>query len=255
MNDRIWSDNEAESWDLFVRPSQTKREIAFLTWAFERYADRNVNKVLDLACGTGRLALELAARGYDVTGVDRFASMLSRAREKAETRSIKINLVRAPIQKFILKDHFDAAYCVQALYYILNEQDLSGMLTKMKALIRPGGIFIIDTGNFISIFGTYEKVRSFNRRGKNWQIRRRVANKVDDVNMLFHHIESTVMKLNGKTRSWKETHILRMWTFPELRIQLLEHGFSNIRLFGQQKAGSKEATWHAPRLVIVAKRA
>lgn len=254
MNRNIWTTKEAQAWDLSVPKSQTKREVGFLTWSFSTFADRKVKKVLDLACGTGRLALALAAKGYDVTGIDRFPATLKRARENAEKRSLQLKLVQTSLQEVNVEGSFDAVYCVQALYYLSNENELSGALTKIESLIRPGGILIIDTGNFISIFGTYKKVRKMSAHGEDWWIRRTVNHKIDDVNMLFYHMESNVMKIQGKIRKWRETHVLRMWTFPELRVQLTNHGFSNIHLYGQQKARAKEATDHAPRLVLVATR-
>ena len=254
MNSKIWTVNEAEAWNLAVSRSQTTRELGFLIWAFKHFANRDVKTVLDLACGTGRLAIEMAAKGYNVTGIDKFPATISKARANAENRSVKVRFIRTSLQELKLSGHFDAGYCVQALYYVLNEEELSLTLDKLKSLIQPGGILIIDTGNFISIFGKYKEVRTQNRHGRNWEMKRRITYNVDDVNMLFYHNESTKMKLDGKTRKWKETHVLRMWTFPELRRQLLDHGFSNLHLFGQQKAGVKEATTRAPRLVIVAKR-
>jgi 2-polyprenyl-3-methyl-5-hydroxy-6-metoxy-1,4-benzoquinol methylase len=254
LNDKIWSKNEAEAWDLVVPKRQTVREVNFLTWAFRQYADRRVKIVLDLACGTGRLAIELASRGYNITGMDKFDDPIAKARENAAKRSVDIEVVKSSLQEMNIHGNFDSAYCVQALYYLLNEQELSKFLKKLHSILRPGGLLIIDTGNFISMFGSYEKVRTLKNSGKNWQVSRRIANRIDDVNMLFYHVEHSTMTVGGKTKRWNETHVLRMWTFPELRAELLTHGFTKIHIFGKQKAGSKEANDHAPRLVIVAKR-
>jgi SAM-dependent methyltransferase len=251
MNRNIWTSAEAEAWDLSVPKSQTRREVGFLTWSFSKFSDRRVKKVLDLACGTGRLALALAEKGYDVTGIDRFATTLARARENAERRSLQLELVQTPLQEINVEGPFDAVYCVQALYYLSNEDELSTALTKIHSLIRPGGILVIDTGNFMSIFGIFKRVRKMQSQGRNWWVKRTVTHRIDDVNNLCYHTEHNVMKVNGRVRNWRETHVLRMWTFPELKLQLTNHGFTNIHLFGQQKAGAKEATDHAPRLVLV----
>ncbi len=254
MNRNTWTVNEAHAWDLSVPKSQTRREVEFLAWSFTTFADRKVKKVLDLACGTGRLALALAEKGYDITGIDRFPKTLERARENAEKRSLRLKLVRTSLQEINVEGPFDAAYCVQALYYLSNEEELSNALTKIQFIIRPGGILIIDTGNFMSIFGIFQRVRKMQARGKDWWVKRTVIHKIDDVNNLCYHTEHNIMKVNGRIHKWRETHVLRMWTFPELRVQLANHGFTKIHLFGQQKARTKEATDHAPRLVLVATR-
>ena len=63
---------------------------------FEKFAAKKPESVLDLACGTGSLTVELAARGYDMTGVDISEEMLSEARFKCDANRFphKVLLVR-----------------------------------------------------------------------------------------------------------------------------------------------------------------
>jgi len=60
--------------------------------------------------------------------------------------------------------------------------------------------------------------------------------------------------LKGKAHRWSERHLLRMWTFPELRKALKEQGFTKIRLLEEIRPGAREAKHHADRLTIVANR-
>lgn len=89
-------------------------------------------------------------------------------------------------------------------------------------------------------------------KGNSWTVSNVVSHEVDDVNMLWYHRLASRMVIDGRTSRWKETHVLRMWTFPEFKGQLIANGFSDIRLFGSLKAGTREATTHAPHLVMVA---
>ena len=69
-------------------------DVDYHTWAdfleecFEKYFPGKVDAVLDLACGTGSMALELAARGYDMIGVDASADMLAVAQERAAQQGL-----------------------------------------------------------------------------------------------------------------------------------------------------------------------
>ena len=253
-NRGIWTDNEAEAWNLSVPREQTAREIGFLLWAFRRFGGGRVREVLDLGCGTGRLALELAARGYAVTGVDRSPAMLKRARLNADERHLKLDLFQTPLDELAIDGRFDAAYSIQDPFnYLLKEEDLSRALARVRLLVRPRGLLIVDMINFAALYGVWRRVLTRDSSGEGWSVRRRVVHTIDDVNMLWYHRVTTVMEREGKRRRWSETHVLRMWTYPEFKRQLVANGFADVRLFGQLEAGAKEATTTAPRLEIVAK--
>jgi SAM-dependent methyltransferase len=252
---RIWSANEAEAWNLIIPPEQTAREVSFLLSVFRHFAHEGVHEILDLGCGAGRLAIELSAKGYIVTGVDNSPTMLKIARRNADERQVKLRLLRSQLSELKITGRFDAAYSVQDPFnYVLEEKELSNSLARLKSLLRPGGVLVVDIMNFASLYSRWKRVLKQTSRGKNWIIHTRVSHEVDDVNMLWYHRLTTQMVLHGRTRRWKETHVLRMWTFPEFRNQLIANGFSDVHVFGSLREGIKEATTHAPHLVIVATR-
>jgi 2-polyprenyl-3-methyl-5-hydroxy-6-metoxy-1,4-benzoquinol methylase len=65
--------------------------------------------VLDLACGPGRHSLELARRGYQVTGVDRTTEYLEEARARAKLEDLAIEFVREDMRRFVRPDTYDGA--------------------------------------------------------------------------------------------------------------------------------------------------
>ncbi len=252
---RIWSANEAEAWNLVIPSGRTAREVSFLLSVFRHFARDDVHELLDLGCGAGRLAIELSAKGYAVTGVDNSPTMLKIARRNADERRVKLRLLRSQLSELKITGRFDAAYSVQDPFnYVLEEEELSNSLARLRSLLRPGGVLIVDIMNFASLYGRWKRALRQTSRGKNWMIRTRVSHEVDDVNMLWYHRLTTQMALDGRPRRWKETHVLRMWTFPEFRSQLIANGFSDVHTFGSLRKGAKEATTHAPRLVMVATR-
>jgi SAM-dependent methyltransferase len=252
---RVWSANEAEAWNLVIPRERAAREVSFLLWVFRRFAHEDVHEILDLGCGTGRLAIELSAKGYAVTGVDKSPAMLKIARRNADERQVKLMLLRSQLSELKITGRFDAAYSVQDPFnYIHEEKELSNSLARLKSLLRPGGVLVVDIMNFASLYGRWKRVLKQTRKGKNWTVSSVVSHEVDDVNMLWYHRLATRMVLDGRTRRWKETHVLRMWTFPEFKSQLIANGFSDIHLFGRFESGIKEATTHAPHLVMVATR-
>ena len=171
-------------------------------------------------------------------------------------RRVTLNLFRTPLEELRVAGRFDAAYSILGPFsYVLTDEDLARSLAGVSALLRPGGIVVIDVNNFASMYVRFRPVYTTARRDKGGSVQTVVTSEIDDVNMLWYRKEANKMELHGRSSEWKETHVFRMWTFPEFRRQLLASGFTGIRLFGRLEAGAEEATTQAPRLVIVAERA
>jgi 2-polyprenyl-3-methyl-5-hydroxy-6-metoxy-1,4-benzoquinol methylase len=96
--------------------------------------------VVEVACGQGRVARELARRGARVVGVDLSAALLDRARQAELARPMGIAYVRANVATWSAGEaSFDAAICN---YGLSDIDDLDGALKTIKDALRPGGIFV-----------------------------------------------------------------------------------------------------------------
>src|SRR6266496_5277243 len=71
--------------------------------AIEEWAHKLGGPLLDLACGTGRMALHMAARGYSVTGVDLIPEMIAHARKKAAQQNLAVEWVVSDARDFHLQ--------------------------------------------------------------------------------------------------------------------------------------------------------
>jgi SAM-dependent methyltransferase len=80
--------------------------------------------ILDVGCGTGRHTVELARRGYKVTGVDISAGMLAVAERAAKEAGVKVELVRTDATNFKSAKQFDAAICLcEGAFGLLGSSD------------------------------------------------------------------------------------------------------------------------------------
>ena len=112
----------------------------FLDELFEA-DEQNVTDVLDVCCGTGLLAAELAARGYRVTGVDASEAMLARARRLLGPHA---PLIHAKLPDLPLETTFDAATCTLDGFTYLAPEDLPPTVEAIARVLRPAGWLVFD---------------------------------------------------------------------------------------------------------------
>ena len=127
-------------------------EIDYSAWA--DFIEKNVRDntdtrpelVLDLGCGTGRMTLELARRGYDMTGVDYSEEMLAVARTNAEAEGLDgILWLSQDFAELDLYGTVDLAVsCLDCLNHITSPAQLSHVLSLVHNFLIPDGLFIFD---------------------------------------------------------------------------------------------------------------
>jgi len=106
-------------------------------------------RILDVGCGTARHALELANRGYRVTGIDISTGMLAEASRAAREQGVEVELIEADATDFTVAEPFDAAVCLcEGAFCLLGygddpvDRDLAILRCVHKAL-RSGGRLIL----------------------------------------------------------------------------------------------------------------
>jgi SAM-dependent methyltransferase len=128
----------------FMTPRQTHREADFIE------ASLGVPKggaLLDLGCGYGRHALELAARGYQVVGLDLSLPLLIRAADEAQRRGLNVNFVHGDMRELTFEEQFDAAYCLLTTFGYFDDDTNRKVAQGIGKALRPKGKLLIDVLN------------------------------------------------------------------------------------------------------------
>jgi cyclopropane fatty-acyl-phospholipid synthase-like methyltransferase len=111
------------------------------------------SQILDIGCGTGRHAVELARRGYRMTGVDISTGMLKEAQREADKAGVKIDLIHADASQFKSENEFDAAICLcEGAFGLLGSEDDPyehefNILKNIHDALKPGGRLILTALN------------------------------------------------------------------------------------------------------------
>ena len=128
----------------------TQEEVEFIIDELKLPTESNI---LDIGCGTGRHSIELARRGYMMTGVDISTGMLHEAQREADNAGVKIDLIHADASQFKSDREFDAAICIcEGAFGLLGSEDDPYMhdlsiLKNIHEVLKPDGMLILTALN------------------------------------------------------------------------------------------------------------
>jgi 2-polyprenyl-3-methyl-5-hydroxy-6-metoxy-1,4-benzoquinol methylase len=122
-------------------------------------------KILDIGCGTGRHSLELARRGYNVTGIDLSEAMIDKARSLALTENLKIDFRIKDARNFNFKESFDLAIMICEGAFPLMETDEMNyfILRNAYSSLKSGSKLIFTTLN--GLYPLFHSVKDFVNSG------------------------------------------------------------------------------------------
>jgi SAM-dependent methyltransferase len=130
-------------YDIAFR-SETRPEADFIEAACRKYCSFPAKRLLEPACGSGRLTAELAARGYRMTAFDLSRPSLDYLKSRLTRRGHRATTFLADMTDFHLPSPVDAAYCTfDSFRHLLTEEAAQRHLECVAESLRPGGIYIL----------------------------------------------------------------------------------------------------------------
>ena len=157
-----WYEELFENYGMkYDNESFTRGTVGECDFIEKEIGRKKSTKILDIGCGTGRHAIELASRGYKVVGIDLSESQLKRAREKAAKRDLKIDFQRHDARKLPFKSEFDLAIMMcEGSFPLMETDEMNYKILKNAAkALKPGGKFIFTTLN--GLFPLFHKLDEF----------------------------------------------------------------------------------------------
>ncbi len=139
---KIWTlDIQNQSW-----VEDTKRQVDFLA---EKLELKGNEKILDLACGFGRHSLELAGRGFDVTGVDITPAYINYANEQAKKKNLNARFICSDIREINFENEFDVVLNMAdgAVGYLENDEENLKIFSVISKALKSGGKHFMDIMN------------------------------------------------------------------------------------------------------------
>lgn len=120
------------------------RELSHDLDFYRAMAKRTGGPILELGCGTGRVAIPLAQDGHRVIGLDASAAQLDIARRKADEANVQLQLILGDMRDFALTEPFRLIIVPFASFLILSYDDRFAALARVREHLTRDGVFVLD---------------------------------------------------------------------------------------------------------------
>ena len=130
-------------FDLVFR-DETAAEVQFFQQAFERFTKLKVKRVFEPGCGSGRLVVAMAKRGYQVAALDLSQPMLNYLARQLKSRKLTADLVLGDMTSIRFKRKFDAVFCTfNTFRHLISEDDALKHLRSVADNLKLGGLYLL----------------------------------------------------------------------------------------------------------------
>ena len=210
-------------------------------------------RLLDAGCGTGRYAIDLAGRGFAVTGVDRSAELVDIARAK-NPRDGGVEFSVANLQDFEAPGRFAAVLCRGVLNDIIAEADRATIFRRFAQWLSPGGVLLLDVRDWARSAARCEARPTWRRDvrlpdGAALAFISETA--LDHAGQRLRVRERFEHRLGGKETVTENEFVMRCWSRDEV-CERLAGQFGDLAI--RTGYGKHDTSW-TDRLVVIATRA
>jgi len=222
-----------------------KEQISCLTAA----AGAPPKAVLDIACGTGGYAIELAERGYSVTAVDLDPKMIEALRLKLASRDLDIIARQGNMLELsgILQTKYDLAFCIgNSLAHLAGEAEVAAFFREARKLLTAAGKLIIQIVNYDRILAKDIRSLSDISREEAGLVFKRMYLYDSNLNKVRFR---TVLAVGGQVIE-NETPLYPVLADAVVRL-LREAEFGQVRVYGDFR-GNEYDKMDSPALVVIA---
>ncbi|EKS70778.1 MULTISPECIES: class I SAM-dependent methyltransferase [Caballeronia] len=250
-----FSTRYSQYYDLFYHEKNYKAEAAFVTDLLGRYGIVS-GHLMDLGCGTGRHAAELAATGFSVSGIDMSFDMLARADARRTSLpgmvAKRLKFQQGDARSVRTEELYDA---VVSLFHVASYQttnaDFMAMCHTAATHLPRSGLFLFDCWYGPAVLADPPKVR-IKRATSDETAVIRIAEPLMRPHENTVTVNYTIMMTDGKTQCVEtvlETHVMRYMFKPEVELMLDLSGFEvldSVRwMGGELSAADLSATFVA----------
>jgi ubiquinone/menaquinone biosynthesis C-methylase UbiE len=250
---RGW-DDYAPFYDWENARTLQRRDVAF----WQRLATAQNGPVLELGCGTGRIAVPVARAGARIVGIDRSEEMLARARRRVKRGQLsgRLSLVRGDIRAlpFGARTKFSAVLAAYGILQSLTrERDLQSTFASVAGVLKRGGLFAIDVVPDLPKWDEYRnRISLTGRHGRHTTLTLVETVRQDRARRLTIFDQEYRTRTGGERQVHRFSLTFRTLSVPQLTRRLDHAGFRVLSILGDYQGGPWDP--RADVWVILAKK-
>lgn len=187
-------------------------------------------KILELACGTGTVMVQLARKGYEMWGLDRADEMLELAKQKADEANQKIQLFQGDMRNLSFDEKFGAVLCLyDSINYILTKDEMIQVFENVYNVLEPDGLFIFDITTEHNIVQHFH-LQTFSENKEDfsyvWKNTYSYKNKICRTKLTFF-----IREEDNLFRRSEELHLQKIFEVNEIENWLKKTGYKVLSVF------------------------
>ena len=214
-------------------------DIIFFQDCFKQYANVEVKRVLEPACGPGMFLEEFPKFGYYILGYDLNPSMVEYSKErlrKAKLSEKEANVLVGNMKDFTVDDKFDAAIiCINSLGYLTSNSDIHSHFQAIYNSLNSGGIYIVEISCMCEDLKCEEKIDDV-WLVKEDEIELELTWKISwyDIINRIRHVDFRMKGFDHERQILiEESHELHLWIFEEFKNFAENNGFEICGIYNQ----------------------
>jgi len=234
----------AAYYDLLYEEKDYQEEAKFVHLQIQQNF-RNAKSILDLGCGTGKHAYELAKFGYKVTGVDLSQQMIDIAKENMSDNP-NLNFHQGDIRNYKLNQQFDVVISLfHVMSYQVTNKDLKACFITAKDHLTDNGIFLFDAWYGPGVLTDLPVIRIKRLQNEKIQILRIAEPSINpEINVVDVHYEVHVKNNEtGLESILNEKHSMRYLFDPEIEFIIESVGLNQLRLDNKIRTILSPSNW------------
>ncbi|SJZ46211.1 Methyltransferase domain-containing protein [Pilibacter termitis] len=200
----------------------------------KRHLPKETKSLLELACGTGALAVELAKEGYEVTGLDLSEEMLMMAYNRAVEEEVNIQWCEGDMLDLSEVGTYQAVTCFSdSLCYMKNRQEVQQVFDEVYRVLEDDGVFIFDVHSIYQIdevFPNYSYHENEEDFAFLWD-----SFSGGKTHSIVHELTFFVENAEGVFERIDEVHEERTYSLEQYQFMLESAGFNNIEIYADFK--------------------